>query len=241
MTKNEIINEIKKFISNVDYFHYFKFVEGENKWKTQLSCAMIGDDGNMYHRHLGDSDRSHFKKLKNCTKAELIAIDGVCKLYIDHMNTENDTECVAEPKATKKDIVIGLHENGSVECDLETAQSIAQEGFIEIESYEDGLLRGKVCYDKVMNEMFDDYDCVWVGTDDKKCPMSFDDIYTVTKLYDKGYINNLDYDGNGIWHCRVRLTNVLSDFCKRWNNKLSEAHLKDYLKGLNTSRSLCEC
>ena len=135
-------------------------------------------------------------------------------------NTENTVE--VEPKATKKDIIMGLHENDSVECDLETAQSIEKEGFIEIDSYEDGVLRGNVCYDKVMNEMFDEYDCVWVGTDDKKCPMSLDDIYTVTKLYDKGYINNLDYDGDNIWHCRVKLTNVLSDFCKRWDNKLSK-------------------
>ena len=222
MTKNEIINEIKKFIGNVDYSHYRKFVGGENRVKTPLSCALIGDDGIIYRRHFGDGDRAHFKKLKNCTKAELILVYGVCKLYIDHLNTENDTECVAEPKATKKDIVMGLHENDSVECDLETAQSIAQEGFIEIESYEDGVLKGNVCYDKVMNEMFDEYDCVWVGTDNKKCPMSLDDIYTVTKLYDKGYINNLDYDGDNIWHCRVNMTNVLSDFCKRWDIKLSE-------------------
>ena len=136
-------------------------------------------------------------------------------------NTENTVE--AETKATKKDIIMGLHENDSVECDLETAEAIAQEGFIEIESYEDGVLKGNVCYDKVMNEMFDEYDCVWVGTDDKKCPMSLDDIYTVTKLYDKGYINNLDYDGDNIWHCNVKMTNVLSDFCKRWDIKLSEA------------------
>ena len=135
-------------------------------------------------------------------------------------NIENTVE--VEPKATKKDIIMGLHENDSVECDLETAEAIAQEGFIEIESYEDGVLKGNVCYDKVMNEMFDEYDCVWVGTDDKKCPMSLDDIYTVTKLYDKGYINNLDYDGDDIWHCRVNMTNVLSDFCKRWDNKLSK-------------------
>lgn len=86
-TKNEIINEINKFMGNVDYFHYFKFVNGENKTKTPLNCALIGDDGNMYYKHFGDSDRIHFKKLKNCTKAELIAIDGVCKLYIDHMNS----------------------------------------------------------------------------------------------------------------------------------------------------------
>ena len=87
MTKNEIVNKINKFMGNVDYFHYSKFVKGENKTKTPLNCAMISDDGNMYYRYFGDSDRIHFKKLKNCTKAELIAIDGVCKLYIDHMNS----------------------------------------------------------------------------------------------------------------------------------------------------------
>ena len=135
-------------------------------------------------------------------------------------NTENTVE--VEPKATKKDIVMGLHENGSVECDLETAQSIEKEGFIKIESYEDGLLKGDVCYDKVMDEMFDEYDYAYTEVSCKKCMLSLDDIYTVTKLYDKGYINNLDYDGDGIWHCRVRLTNVLSDFCKRWDIKLSE-------------------
>ena len=134
--------------------------------------------------------------------------------------TENTVE--VEPKATKKDIVMGLHENGSVECDLETAQSIAQEGFIEIESYEDGVLKGNVCYNKVIDEMFDEYDCVWLEISYKKWAMSLDDIYTVTKLYDKGYINNLDYDGDDIWHCRVKMTNVLSDFCKRWDIKLSE-------------------
>ena len=88
MTKNEIINKIEKFISNVDYSHYRKFVGGENKWKPPLGCALIGDDGNIYNRDFGDSDRVHFKKLKNCTKAKLILIYGVCKLYIDHMNSK---------------------------------------------------------------------------------------------------------------------------------------------------------
>lgn len=87
MTKNEIINEIEKFMGNVDYFHYFNFMNGKNETKTSLNCALIGDDGIMYYRYFGDCDRINFKKLKNCTKAELIAIDGVCKLYIDHMNS----------------------------------------------------------------------------------------------------------------------------------------------------------
>ena len=88
MTKNEIVNKINKFMGNVDYFHYSKFMEGENKTKTPLNCVLISDDGNMYYRYFGDSDRIHFKKLKNCTKVELNAIDGVCKLYIDHMNSK---------------------------------------------------------------------------------------------------------------------------------------------------------
>ena len=87
MTKNEIVNKINKFMGNVDYFHYSKFVKGENKAKTPLNCVLISDDGNMYYRYFGDSDRIHFKTLKNCTKVELNAIDGVCKLYIDHMNS----------------------------------------------------------------------------------------------------------------------------------------------------------
>ena len=88
MTKNEIINKIEKFMGNVDYFHYFNFMNGKNETKTSLNCALIGDDGIMYYRHFGDCDRIHFKKLNNCTKAELIAIDGVCKLYIDNLNSK---------------------------------------------------------------------------------------------------------------------------------------------------------
>ena len=88
MTKNEIINKIEKFMGNVDYFHYFKFMNGKNETKTSLNCALIGDDGIMYYRYFGDCDRIHFKKLKNCTKAILIMTYGVCKLYSDHMNNK---------------------------------------------------------------------------------------------------------------------------------------------------------
>ena len=202
MTKNEIINEIKSVVMN----------NGGEVKHGQIRF-FINENGDV----MVDHSTGRGKNVNYESKAQLeVDLDVVKMLVEKYCNTEVET------KATKKDIIMGLHENDSVECDLETAQSIAQEGFIEIESYEDGLLRGNVCYDKVMNEMFDDYDCVWVGTDDKKCPMSLDDIYTVTKLYDKGYINNLDYDGDNIWHCMVNFTNVLSDFCKRWDSKLSK-------------------
>ena len=204
MTKNEIINEIKSVVMNNGGYVNLGWV------------TIIVNNGEVFRTLHGYSKNVKYEKITQI------------QIYLDCLNdmeaeTVEKSETVkVEPKATKKDIIMGLHENDSVECDLETAQSIAQEGFIEIESYEDGLLRGNVCYDKVMNEMFDDYDCVWVGTDDKKCPMSLDDIYLLTKLYDKGYINNLDYDGDNIWHCMVNFTNVLSDFCKRWDIKLSE-------------------
>ena len=195
MTKKELRAEIEK----LQKAYGLRYYGGINSMKKAELESFLDD---IKYAH----------SLKCNTEAETVETEVE--------NTENTVE--VEPKATKKDIIMGLHENDSVECDLETAQSIAQEGFIEIESYEDGLLRGNVCYDKVMDEMFDDYDCVWVGTDNKKCPMSLDDIYLLTKLYDKGYINNLDYDGNGIWHCMVNFTNVLSDFCKRWDSKLSK-------------------
>ena len=203
MTKNEIINEIKSVVMN----------NGGEVKHGQIRY-FINENGDV----MVDHSTRRGKNVNYESKAQLENDLAIVKIFVEkYCNTE------AETKATKKDIIMGLHENDSVECDLETAQSIAQEGFIEIESYEGGVLKGDVCYDKVMNAMFDEYDCVWVGTDNKKCPMSLDDIYTVTKLYDKGYINNLDYDGDDIWHCMVNFTNVLSDFCKRWDSKLNEA------------------
>ena len=218
MTKNEIINEIKSVVMNNggEVKHgQIRFFINENGDVMADHCTGRGKNVNYESKAQLEADLDVVKMLveKYCnTEAKTVETEVE--------NTENTVE--TKSKATKKDIVMGLHENGSVECDLETAKSIEKEGFIKIESYEDGVLKGNVCYDKVMNEMFDEYDCVWLEISHKKWAMSLDDIYTVTKLYDKGYINNLDYDGDNIWHCRVNMTNVLSDFCKRWDSKLSE-------------------
>ena len=198
MTKKELRAEIEK----LQKAYGLRYYGGINSMKKAELESFLND---IKYAH----------SLKCNTKAETV------EAKVENTeNTENTVE--AETKVTKKDIIMGLHENGSVECDLETAQSIAQEGFIEIENYKDGVLKGDVCYGKVLDEMFDEYDCFFIKTDYKKWAMSLNDIYTVTKLYDKGYINNLDYDGDGIWHCMVNFTNVLSDFCKRWDSKLSE-------------------
>lgn len=205
MTKNEIINEIKSVVMN-------------NGGYVNLSWVTISViNGEVIRTLHGYSKNVKYEKIAQI------------QIYLDCLNdmegktVEAKAETIeVEPKATKKDIIMGLHENGSVECNLETAQSIEKEGFIKIDSYEGGLLKGDVCYDKILDEMLDEYDCAFTEISHKKCMLSLDDIYTVTKLYDKGYINNLDYDGDDIWHCMVKLTNVLSDFCKRWDIKLSE-------------------
>lgn len=207
MTKNEIINEIKSVVMN----------NGGEVKHGQIRY-FINENGDV----MADHSTGRGKNINYESKAQLeVDLDVVKMLVEKYYYTEAET-VETEPKATKKDIMMGLHENGSVECDLETAQSIEKEGFIKIDSYEGGLLKGEVCYDKVLDEMFDEYDYAFTEISHKKCMLSLDDIYTVTKLYDKGYINNLDYDGDDIWHCMVKLTNVLSDFCKRWDIKLSE-------------------
>ena len=207
MTKNEIINEIKSVVMN----------NGGEVKHGQIRY-FINENGDV----MADHSTGRGKNINYESKAQLeVDLDVVKMLVEKYYYTEAET-VETEPKATKKDIIMGLHENGSVECDLETAQSIEKEGFIKIDSYEGGLLKGDVCYDKILDEMLDEYDCAFTEISHKKCMLSLDDIYTVTKLYDKGYINNLDYDGDDIWHCMVKLTNVLSDFCKRWDIKLSE-------------------
>lgn len=209
MTKNEIINEIKSVVMNNGGYVNLGWV------------TIIVNNGEVFRTLNGYSKNVKYEKIAQI-QIYLDCLNDMeaKKVETKVENTENTVK--VEPKATKKDIIMGLHENSSVECDLETAQSIEKEGFIEIESYEGGLLKGDVCYDKVLDEMFDGYDCVWLEISHKKWAVALGNIYTLTKLYDKGYINNLDYDGGNIWHCRVKMTNVLSDFCKRWDSKLSE-------------------
>lgn len=202
MTKNEIINEIKSVVMN----------NGGEVKHGQIRY-FINENGDV----MADHSTGRGKNVNYESKAQLEVDLDVVKLLVEkYCNTE------VEPKATKKDIIMGLHENGSVECDFETAQSIAQEGFIEIESYKDGVLKGNVCYDKILDDMFDEYDCELMERVYKTWSVALDDIYAVTKLYDKGHIDTLKYNGDDNWYCRVNLTNVLSDFCKRWDIKLSE-------------------
>lgn len=122
---------------------------------------------------------------------------------------------------TKKEIIISLHLNDEAKCDLATAEALATEGFINIESYEDGVLYGEIDYDAVFEDLFDEDELKLI---EGVCDGSFShcDIDQVTDWYDMGYLSTIDYYGDGTWSCEVDWYGILVAFCKRWD-KLNEA------------------
>lgn len=146
--------------------------------------------------------------------------------YKDVLNDKSDEELNQHlyyiKGLIKKDILMGLHENREVKCDIETAKELEAEGFIHIESYEDGVLYGEVDYDVVCENLIDEDDLGLFGLVRED---SFDhcDIDQVTDWYDMGYLEEIEYGGDGIWYCRVDWDGILTNLCERWNNNLYEA------------------
>lgn len=130
MTKIEIINEMYNVVNNnADVFQY-------------ADKYMI----NVYAKDV--------KTTKKTTLEQYLAklnamVEEAKKVETVETEVENDTEYVAETKATKKDIIMGLHKNNEVKCDLATAEALATEGFIIIDRYEDGILYGEIDYEAV--------------------------------------------------------------------------------------------
>ena len=211
MKKIDIINEIKNVVMN-------------NGGNLNLGWVLLTfRDGELVRLTNGCP-----KKVKYETVAQI-------KAYLDFYNeyvaknaktveteVENDTEYVAEPKATKKDIIMGLHKNGEVKCDLATAEALATEGIIYIDRYEDGVLYGEVEYDAVCEDIIDEDD-LELFDEVRFGKFYHTDINQVTVLYDAGLLKKIWYSGNGLWRCDMNWDNILTDFCKRWNNKLNEA------------------
>lgn len=164
-------------------------------------------------------------------KSELEALLNDVKYYVSlkgdkaetvETEVENDTEYVAETKATKKDIIMGLHKNNEVKCNLATAEALATEGFIIIDRYEDGVLYGEVEYDAVCEDLIDEDD-LDLFDEVREGGFYHSDIEQVTDWYDMGYLIEIWYGGDGLWFCNVNWDGILIDFCKRWDNKLNEA------------------
>lgn len=203
MTKNEIINEMYNVVNNnAGVFCY-------------ADKYMIG---------------VHAKYIKTTKKATLEQYLAKLNAMVEEANkaktveteVENNTEYVAEPKATKKDIIMGLDENGEVKCDLATAEALATEGFIYIERYEDGVLYGAIFWDSVGEEVMDEdellvYNIAHSGLE------NWGEGYKIMKeLYSKGYLVDFVEDEERCY-ANQNPDKVLSDFCKRWDNKLNEA------------------
>lgn len=203
MTKIEIINEMYDVVNNnADVFQY-------------ADKYMI----NVYAKYI--------KTTKKATLEQYLAklnamVEEAKKVETVETEVENDTEYIAETKATKKDIIMGLHKNDKVKCDLATAEELATEGFIYIRDYEDGVLYGEVDYDAVCEDLIDEDD-LELFDDVREGKFYHRDINYVTDWYDFGYLNTIEYDCNGLWRCKVDWDGILAALCKRWDNKLNEA------------------
>lgn len=159
MKKIELINEIENVVMN------------------------NGGDLNLGWVYLTFRDGELVRLTNGCPKKVKYQTVAQIKAYLDFYNeyvankaetveteVENNTEEVSEPKATKKDIIMGLHENNEVKCDLATAEALETDGFIHIDRYEDGVLYGKINYEAVAyaflldmdwNDVLDDFCKRW--------------------------------------------------------------------------------
>ncbi len=216
MKKIELINEIKNVVMN----------NGGEVKHGQIRY-FINENGDV----MADYSTGRGKNINSVSKAQLENDLAVVKMFVEkYYNTEvetveaeveNNTEEVSEPKATKKDIIMGLYKDGSVECDLATAEELAQEGFIEIEDYEDGVLYGNLSY-TIIGELIESG--VYVGyIIDKYGGFNHSELDIVMNMFDHGYVSSIEYEGKGNWLAELNWDNILTDFCKRWDNKLNEA------------------
>lgn len=198
MTKIEIINEMYNVINNnADVFQYAE------KWMTE----------------------KYAKNVKTTKKATLEQYLAKLNAMVEEAKKVEtvDTEYVAETKATKKDILMGLNENGEVKCDLATAEALATEGFIGIKSYEDGVLYGYVLINNIYDEIFNDDETDFLIMLEYDGWVKVVHNSDIISLVDREYITGAQYLGGSNWKGEVNYDMIFTDFCKRWDNKLNEA------------------
>lgn len=208
MKKIEMINEIKNVVMN-------------NGGSVNLRWITISVINGEVVRTL----HGHSKNVKYETVEQIqVYLDCINDIKAETVETEveNNTENVSEPKATKKDIMMGLNDNRKVKFDLTTAEELETEGFIHIYRYEDGVLYGEVDYDAVCEDLIDEDD-LDLFNEVRDGKFYHRDIDYVTDWYDFGYLSSIEYDCNGLWRCKVDWDGILAALCKRWDNKLNEA------------------
>lgn len=124
---------------------------------------------------------------------------------------------------TKKEIIMNLYKNGKAKCDLSTAESLVNDGFIIIDRYEDGVLYGFIFWDAIVEEVMDEDEMMvflmaHIGFE------NWGEGYNIMKeLYSKGYLVDwVEYEENKRCYANQNYDKVLSDFCKHFD-KLNEA------------------
>ena len=120
---------------------------------------------------------------------------------------------------TKKEIIMNLNKNGKAKCDLETAEALANDGFIIIDRYEDSVLYGFIFWDAIVEEVMDE-DEMMVFLMAHRGFENWGEGYKIMKeLYSKGYLVDLVEDEeNERCYANQNHDKVLSDFCKRFDN-----------------------
>lgn len=124
---------------------------------------------------------------------------------------------------TKKEIIMNLNKNGKAKCDLSTAESLANDGFIVIDRYDDGVLYGFIFWDAIVEEVMDE-DEMMVFLMAHRGFENWGEGYNIMKeLYSKGYLLDwIEDEENERCYANQNHDKVLSDFCKRFD-KLNEA------------------
>lgn len=120
---------------------------------------------------------------------------------------------------TKKEIIMSLNKNGEAKCDLSTAESLVNDGFIIVDRYDDGVLYGFIFWDAIEEEVMDE-DEMMIFLMAHRGFENWGEGYKIMKeLYSKGYLVDwVDDEENERCYANQNHDKVLSDFCKRFDN-----------------------
>lgn len=118
---------------------------------------------------------------------------------------------------------MSLNKNGEAKCDLSSAEALANDVFIVIDRYEDGVLYGFIFWDAILEEVMDE-DEMMVFLMAHSGLENWGEGYKIMKeLYSKGYLVDwVEDEEDERCYANQNFDKVLSDFCKRFD-KLNKA------------------
>lgn len=125
---------------------------------------------------------------------------------------------------TKIEIIMSLNNNGEAKCDLSTAESLANDSFIVIDRYEDGVLYGFIFWDAIVEEVMDEDEMLMFNMAHSGFENWGEAYKIMNELYSKGYLVDwVEDEENERCYANQNFDKVLSDFCKRFDKLNEEA------------------